>query len=104
MARIEDGGTEGLLVQIRNATTGSGRFFRTVTGLTSCATLKLIPRGGDLEIEVMAGKWLDKIGAAAVSLVVLWPLLVTASIGAFRQKAMLDNLYAEALAWLSNRQ
>ncbi len=104
MARIEDGGAEGLLVQIRNATTGSGRFFRNVTGLTSCATLKLIPRGGDLEIEVMAGKWLDKIGAAAVSLVVLWPLLVTASIGAFRQKAMLDNLYAEALAWLSSQQ
>lgn len=104
IARIEDGGAEGMLVQIRNATTGSGRFFRTITGLTSCATLKLIPRDSGLEIEVMAGKWLDKIGAAAVSIVVLWPLLVTASIGAFRQKAMLDNLYAETLAWLSNQQ
>lgn len=102
--RIEDGGAEGLLVQIRNATTGGGRFFRTVTGLTSCATLKLLPKGSDLEVEVLAGKWLDKIGAAAVSFFVLWPLLVTASIGAFRQKAMLDNLYAEALALLSNQQ
>ncbi len=103
LVRIEDGGVEGLLVQIRNATTGGGRFFRTVTGLTSCATLKLLPKGSDLEVEVMAGKWLDKIGAAAVSFFVLWPLLVTASIGAFRQKAMLDNLYAESLAWLSNQ-
>ena len=99
-ARVEDGGREGLLVQIRNATTGGGRFFRTVTGLTSCATMQLLPNGSDLELEVMAGKWLDKIGAAAVSMVVLWPLLVTASVGAIRQKSMLDNLYAEAVAWL----
>lgn len=104
VVRIEGGGAEGLLVQIRNATTVGGRFFRTITGLTSCATLKLLPKGSDLEVEVLAGKWLDKIGAAAVSFFVLWPLLVTASIGAFRQKAMLDNLYAEALAWLSNQQ
>ncbi len=103
IVRIEDGGVEGVLVQIRNATTEGGRLFRTVTGLTSCATLKLIPQNADLDVEVMAGKWLDKIGAAAVSLVILWPLLVTASIGAFRQKALLDNLYAESLAWLSNR-
>ena len=102
IARIEENGSEGVLVQIRNATTGSGRFFRSVTGLTSCASLKLVPRGVDLEVEVMAGKWLDKIGAAAVSMVVLWPLFVTATIGAFRQKAMLDNLYAETLAWLAS--
>lgn len=104
VVRIEDGGAEGVLVQIRNASTGGGRFFCTVTGLTSCATLKLLPKGVDLEVEVLAGKWLDKIGVAVVSPFVLWPLLVTAAIGAFRQKAMLDNLYAETLAWFSNRQ
>ncbi len=102
MARIEAGVSDGVLIQIRNATTGTGRLFRTATGLTSCASLKLIPKGEDLEVEVMVGKWLDKIGAVAVSMVVLWPLLVTASIGAFRQKAMLDAVYTEALAWLSN--
>ena len=102
MARIETGGADGALIQIRNATTGGGRLFRTVTGLTSCASLKLIPKGEDLEVEVMAGKWLDKIGAVAVSMVVLWPLLVTASIGAFRQRALLDAVYTETLAWLSN--
>lgn len=101
---FEENGTQGMLVQIKNATTTGGSLLRTVTGLSSCATLKLSAAGDDLSIEVMAGKWLDKVGAAAVSMVILWPLLVTASIGAFRQKAFLDRVYNETLTWLATQR
>jgi len=98
---FEENGKTGMLVQIKNSTTTGGSLLRTVTGMNSCATLKLTASGDDLDVEVMAGKWLDKVGVAAVSMVVLWPLLVTASIGAFRQKAFLDKVFNDALTWLA---
>ena len=101
---FEQDGRSGILVQIKNSTSNSGGFFKTITGLSSCATLKLLPDGDDLLVEVMAGKWIDKIGAAVVSWFILWPLLLTAAFGAYRQKAFLDSVYANAIEWLmSNR-
>ena len=102
--RFEENDLDGLLVQMKNSTSTGGGLLRTVTGLSSCATLKLTASGKDLNVEVMAGKWLDKVGAAAVSMVILWPLLITASIGAFRQKAFLDKVFNEALAWLASNR
>ena len=74
---------------------------RTVTGMNSCATLKLTAAEDDLVVEVMAGKWIDKVGVAVVSWFVLWPLFVTAAIGAYRQKAFLDKVFNDALTWLA---
>ena len=98
---FEENGNTGMLVQLKNSTTTGGGLLRTVTGLTSCATLKLTAVGNDLSVEVMAGKWLDKAGAAVVSWLILWPLLFTAAFGAFRQKAFLNRVYNEALTWLA---
>ncbi len=98
---FEENGATGMLVQIKNSTSTGGSILRTVTGMSSCATLKLTAAGDDLNVEVMAGKWLDKAGAAVVSWFVLWPLLITAAIGAFRQKAFLDKVYNDALTWLA---
>lgn len=71
-----------------------------LTGLETCATVKLVDAGTALSAEVLAGKWLDKVAAGAVSMVVLWPLFVTASIGAIKQKAMLDNVWNETVKFL----
>ena len=98
---FEDNGNTGMLVQLKNSTSTGGGILRTVTGLSACATLKLMAVGNDLRVEVMAGKWLDKAGAAVLSWVDLWPLLVTAAIGAFRQKALLSRVYNETLTWLA---
>ena len=99
---FEENGEIGKLVQIKNSTTSGGGFLRAATGLSSCATVKLTRSGNDLSVEVMSGKWLDKMGAAVVSWFVLWPLLFTAAIGAFRQKAFLDKVFSETMTLLAS--
>ena len=101
---FEENDNPGLLVQIKNSTTTGGGILRLATGLSACATVKLTEVGDDLNVEVMAGKWLDKAGVAVVSWFVLWPLLVTAAIGAFRQKSFLDRVYADTLAWFASNK
>ena len=101
---FEENDNPGLLVQIKNSTTTGGGLLRMATGLSACATVKLTTIGDDLSVEVMAGKWLDKAGAAVVSWFILWPLLVTAAIGAFRQKAFLDRVYADTMTWLASNR
>jgi hypothetical protein len=54
-----------------------------------------------LEVEVFGGKWLDKVAAGAVSLVVLWPLVIIAGISVWKQNAPLNELYDEAVLFLA---
>ena len=102
---IEENGEQGVLLQMRNTTenTASG-WMKNLTGLETCASVKLVDAGTALSAEVLAGKWLDKVAAGAVSMVVLWPLLVTASIGAIKQKAMLDRVWNETVTFLSTQK
>jgi len=46
-----------------------------------------------LKVDVGAGKWVDKAAAGAVSLFVLWPLAVTAGIGAWQQMKLPDKIF-----------
>ena len=101
---FEDNDATGIIVQIKNSKSTTGSVLRTVTGMNSCATLKLTAAGDDLIVEVMAGKWIDKVGAAVVSWFVLWPLFVTAAIGAYRQKAFLDKVFNDTLTWLATEK
>lgn len=101
---FEENDNNGILVQMKNSTSTGGGLLRTVTGLSSCATLKLTVVGNDLNVEVMAGKWLEKAGVAVVSWFILWPLFVTAAVGAFRQKSFLDRVYNDTLAWLATNK
>lgn len=73
------------------------------TGMSSEGTAKLVIHGADLEVEVV-GKWLDKAAAVGVSMVVLWPLFVTGSIGAWNENKLLGQLYADIVAFLSSSQ
>jgi hypothetical protein len=72
-----------------------------VTGLATAATAKLMIQGQDLEVEVFGGKWLDKVAVGAISMVILWPLLITAGIGAWKQHALLDELYREVTLYMA---
>jgi hypothetical protein len=51
-------------------------------------------RDSDLTVEVGAGRWIDKAAAGTVSLFVLWPLAVTAAIGAWQQMKMPERTFA----------
>lgn len=98
---VEENGNQGNFVQIRpKQAQSAGGWLKKLSGLETCASVKLMDRGADLDAEVLAGKWMDKVAAGAISMVVLWPLMVTASIGAFKQKAMLDDVWKDTLTFL----
>ena len=98
---FDDEGNDGRLVQIRNTSEGVGSKLKALVGLKTCATLKLLQKNGDLEIEVFGGSWLDKGAVVAVSWFVLWPLLITGGIGAFKQKKLLDSVYEDTLCYFA---
>jgi ribosomal protein L40E len=54
-----------------------------------------------LNVQIGAGKWADKIGAGAVSLILLWPLAISAGYGAWEQMKMPDNVFDFIAARLS---
>ena len=92
---VNDPSQKGMLVQVRN----SAGVIKSVTGLSACATLKIMVHGDNLEFEVLGGKWLDKAAVNVVSWFVLWPLFVTSGIGMWRQKKLLDRVYEEAVGY-----
>ena len=46
-----------------------------------------------LMVEIGAGKWIDKAAVGTVSLFILWPLAITAGMGAWEQMKMPDNIF-----------
>jgi len=67
--------------------------WRKVVGMSTALNILFRSRENVLSVEIGAGRWLDKAAAGAISLVVLWPLLITAGIGAFQQMGMPDKIY-----------
>lgn len=99
--RFSEEGTEGALIQIKNATSGGSNFWKSISGLKTCACLKLIPVGNALKVEVTAGKWLDKVAVNVVSWFVLWPLFATSVIGMVKQGRLVDDVFADILVIIS---
>lgn len=97
IVHFEENEVTGLLVQVRNTKQGLGGKLKRMVGMGACATLKMSPHGNDLDISVMGGKWIDKVTVNVISWIVLWPLFFTSGIGMWKQKKLLDNLYADAL-------
>ena len=83
--RTEDGGT---LIQIEKR--GSWRKF---VGMSTALNIVLHLEGEELCVEVGAGQWVDKAAAGVVSLFILWPLAVTATIGAWDQMKMPERIF-----------
>ena len=99
---FEHGDQRGVLIKLQNHKSNAGKYFRMAMGMWAYATVKLLLRGDDLEIKVFGGRWIDKIGVAAVSLFVLWPILLLALIGAYRQKKLLDKVYDSVIQQVSS--
>jgi predicted Zn finger-like uncharacterized protein len=104
-------------VTFNNATSTGGAIFRAIFGLNACGTLDLRSAGNDLRVKV-GGKLWARFIRFVVFLIgiygwcgclldecwfVFWPLSITAIIGSFRQKALLDGLYNDTLGWLATR-
>ncbi|WP_075187741.1 TIR domain-containing protein [Teredinibacter haidensis] len=67
--------------------------WKKLIGMATSLNVVFYQKGDSLVIEIGAGKWIDKAVAGTVSLFVLWPLAVTAGIGAWQQIKMPEKVY-----------
>jgi hypothetical protein len=68
--------------------------WRDYVGMATSLNIVFHPEQEDmLTVEIGAGKWIDKAAVGTVSLFILWPLAITAGIGAWEQMQMPDNIF-----------
>jgi hypothetical protein len=79
---------DGVLLQIKKR--GAWRDF---VGMSTSLNVAFHHQGDTLTVDIGAGKWIDKAAAGAVSMVILWPLAVTAGFGAWEQMKMPERIF-----------
>lgn len=79
----------GVVLQIKKR--GGWRDF---VGMATSLNIVFGQAAETLSVEIGAGKWIDKAAVGTVSMLVLWPLAVTAGIGAWDQMKMPDRIFA----------
>lgn len=62
-------------------------------GMDKAVQVRLTVRQDRLTVDVGAGRWVDKLGAAAVGYLFFTPLLVTAAIGALGQEQLPRDIF-----------
>jgi hypothetical protein len=80
--------TGGILLQIKKR---GG--WRDLVGMATAVNIVFHPTGDTLTVEIGAGKWMDKAVVGSVSMVILWPLALTAGIGAWDQWKMPEKIF-----------
>ena len=79
---------QSLLVQIKKR--GGWRDF---VGMATSLNILFHQSDDTLTVEIGAGKWVDKAAVGTVSLFILWPLAITAGMGAWEQMKMPDRIF-----------
>ncbi|MBV8898473.1 MAG: TIR domain-containing protein [Acidobacteriaceae bacterium] len=80
--------TQSVLLQIKKR--GGWRNF---VGMATSLNIVFHPSADTLSVEIGAGKWIDKATVGTVSMFVLWPLAVTAGIGAWEQSKLPEKIF-----------
>ncbi len=62
-------------------------------GMDQAIQVRLSVYGGLLTVDLGAGRWVDKLGAATVGYIVFAPLLITAVIGAVGQQKLPQEIF-----------
>ena len=62
-------------------------------GLDVALDINLTPMDGDLVVEIVPGRWMEKLGIAVVGSIFFQPLLVTSGIGVIRQMAIPQDVF-----------
>jgi TIR domain len=79
---------QGLLLQIKKR--GGWRDF---VGMSTSLNIVFHQSGDTLTVQIGAGKWIDKAAVGTVSLLILWPLAITAGFGAWEQMKMPEKVF-----------
>jgi hypothetical protein len=81
--------SDDILLQVKKR--GS---WRDLVGMATSLNVVFHPGEDDtLTVEIGAGKWIDKAAVGTVSLLILWPLAITAGIGAWEQMNLPDKIF-----------
>jgi hypothetical protein len=81
--------TEGVLLQIKKR--GAWRDF---VGMATALNIVVRQTDNILEVEIGAGKWIDKAAVGAVGMfIIAWPLAVAAGFGAWEQMKMPARIF-----------
>ena len=91
--QTEDGGT---LLQIEKV--GGWRKF---IGMSTALNIVFHQVENTVNVEMGAGRWIDKATVGAVAYFILWPLAVTAGIGAWQQMKMPERVFEHVARFLS---
>lgn len=67
--------------------------WRNLVGMSTALNIVLNQGDEELYVEIGAGKWVDKAAVGVVSLFILWPLAVTAALGAWEQTKMPERIF-----------
>ncbi len=67
--------------------------WKRVVGMSTALNISMHQVENTINVQIGAGRWADKAVVGAVSLVVLWPLAVTAGFGAWQQAKMPERIY-----------
>ena len=88
-----DGGT---LLQIEKV--GGWRKF---IGMSTALNIVFHQVENTVNVEMGAGRWIDKAATGAVAYLILWPLAVTVGIGAWQQMKMPERVFEHVARFLS---
>ncbi len=91
----EDGGT---LIQIEKQ---GG--WKKLIGMSTALNIVFRQVDNTVNVEIGEGRWADKAIVGTISLVVLWPLAVTAGFGAWQQAKMPERIFAHIAMFLSQQ-
>lgn len=67
--------------------------WKKLAGMDKAVQVRLTIRQDRLTVDVGAGRWVDKLGAAAVGYLFFAPLLITAAIGALGQEQLPRDIF-----------
>ena len=62
-------------------------------GMDKAVQVKLTVHGERLTVDIGAGRWVDKLGAATVGYLIFAPLMITAAIGAIGQEKLPQEIF-----------
>lgn len=80
---------DGYVIQGRQEKDG----WKTIAGMRMATTVQMIRMNDNLNVIIGQGEWSDKIGAGALGWFIVWPLAVTAGVGAYKQKKLPQEIF-----------
>ncbi len=90
--QTEDGGT---LLQIEKV---GG--WRKIVGMSTALNIVFHQVENTVNVEMGAGRWIDKATTGTVGFLILWPLAVIAGIGAWQQMKMPEHVFEHVSRFL----